>query len=100
MFCHSVVSDSATAWSVAHQVPLSVGFSREKYWSGLPFPTPRDLPSPGIELHLLRLLNWQAYSLTAAPPGKLRNRFKKKKKKSSSFYLEGRHLGFSLLRTN
>ena len=39
----------ATPWTVAHQVPLSMEFSRQEYWSGLPFPTPRDLPDLGIE---------------------------------------------------
>ena len=39
----------ATLWTVAHQAPPSMGFSRKKYWSGLPFPSPRDLPNPGIE---------------------------------------------------
>ena len=39
----------ATLWTVAHQAPLSMGFSRQEYWSGLPFPTPGDLPHPGIE---------------------------------------------------
>ena len=39
----------ATLWIVAQQAPLSVGFSRQEYWSGLPFPTPRDLPHPGIK---------------------------------------------------
>ena len=38
----------ATPWTVAHQAPLSLGFSRQEYWSGLPFPSP-DLPHPGIE---------------------------------------------------
>ena len=38
-----------TPWTVAHQAPLSVGFSRQEYWSGLPFPSPEDLPDPGIE---------------------------------------------------
>ena len=38
-----------TLWTVAHQAPLSMGFSRQEYWSGLPFPTPGDLPDPGIE---------------------------------------------------
>ena len=38
-----------TPWTVANQAPLSVGFSRQKYWSGLPFPFPGDLPNPGIE---------------------------------------------------
>ena len=36
-------------WTVAHQAPPSMGFSRQEYWSGLPFPSPGDLPDPGIE---------------------------------------------------
>ena len=40
----------ATPWTVAHQAPLSMGFPRQEYWSGLPFPSPGDLPNPGIEL--------------------------------------------------
>ena len=40
---------SATLWTVAHQAPLSMGFSRQECWSGLPFPPPGDLPNPGIE---------------------------------------------------
>ena len=39
----------ATPWTVAYQAPLSLGFSRQEYWSGLPFPSPGDLPDPGIE---------------------------------------------------
>ena len=39
----------ATLWTVAHQASLSMGFSRQEYWSGLPFPSPGDLPDPGIE---------------------------------------------------
>ena len=39
-----------TPWTVAHQVPLSVGFSRQEHWSGLPFPSPGDLLDPGIKL--------------------------------------------------
>jgi len=39
----------ATPWTVAYQAPLSMGFSRQEYWSGLPFPSPRDIPNPGIE---------------------------------------------------
>ena len=39
----------ATPWTVARQAPLSMGFSRQEYWSGLPFPSPGDLPKPGIE---------------------------------------------------
>ena len=40
---------SATPWTVAYQAPPSMGFSRQDYWSGLPFPSPEDLPDPGIE---------------------------------------------------
>ena len=36
-------------WTAAYQAPLSTGFSRQEYWSGLPFPSPGDLPDPGIE---------------------------------------------------
>ena len=39
----------ATPWNVAHKAPRSMGFSRQKYWSGLPFPSPGELPNPGIE---------------------------------------------------
>jgi len=39
----------ATPWTVACQAPLSMGFSRQEHWSGLPFPSPGDLPDPGIE---------------------------------------------------
>ena len=38
-----------TPWTIAHQAPLSMGFSRQEYWSGLPFPSPGDLPNPGIK---------------------------------------------------
>ena len=44
-----VVSDSETLWAVALWAPLSMGFPRQKYWSMLPFPSPADLPDPGIE---------------------------------------------------
>ena len=51
LFSRSVVSDYfATPWTVAHQDPLSMGFSRQQNWSGLPCPSPRDLPDdPAIE---------------------------------------------------
>ena len=45
----SVVSDSATPWTVARQAPLFMGFSGQEYWSGLPCPPPGDLPDQGIE---------------------------------------------------
>ena len=56
----------ANLGTVAHQVPLSMGFSRHKYYSGLPCPPPGDLPN----LSLLGLLHWQVGSLPLAPPGK------------------------------
>ena len=44
------MSDSLlTPWAIAHQAPLSMGFPRQEYWNALPFPSPRDLPDPGIE---------------------------------------------------
>ena len=49
--CPTLVSP----WTVAHQVPLSMGFSRKEYWSGLPFPSPGDRPDPGIEPRSLAL---------------------------------------------
>ena len=46
---HSCVGLFATPWTVTHQAPLSVGFPRQEYWGGLPFPTPGDIPDPGID---------------------------------------------------
>ena len=57
----------ATPWTVAHQAPQSMGFSRQEYWSGLPFPSPGDLPNPGIESRSPAL---QADALTSELPGK------------------------------
>ena len=57
----------ATLWTVARQAPLSMGFSRQEYWSGLSFPSPGDLPHPGIEAGSPAL---QADSLPSEPPGK------------------------------
>ena len=45
----SVMSNSVTPWTIAHQAPLSLGFSRQEWWSGLPSPPPGDLPDQGIE---------------------------------------------------
>ena len=47
--CFSRVQLFATLWIVAHQAPLSMGFPRQEYWSGVPCPPPGDLPDPGIE---------------------------------------------------
>ena len=60
----------ATSGTVAHKVPLSTEFSKQEYWKGLPFPTPGDLPDPGIEPGSLASPNWQADSLPLAPPAK------------------------------
>ena len=57
----------ATPWSVACRAPPSLGFSRQEYWSGLPFPSPGDLPNPGIDPTSLAL---QADSLPSELPGK------------------------------
>ena len=62
----SVLSSSVTPWTAAHQAPLSMGFSRPEYWSGLPFPSPGDLPNPEIKLGSPAL---QADSLPAELPG-------------------------------
>ena len=62
--------NSVTLWTVARQAPLSMGFSRREYWSGLPCPPPGDLPDPGIELTSLMSPALQAGSLPLAPPGK------------------------------
>ena len=56
-----------TPWTVARQTPLSMGFSRQEYWNGLPFPSPGDLPNPGIEPGSPAL---QADALSSEPPGK------------------------------
>ena len=55
-----------TPWTTAHQAPLSTGFSRQEYWSGLPFPSPGDLPDPRIEPESPAL---QADALLSAPQG-------------------------------
>jgi len=56
-----------TPWTVAYQAPPSMGFSRQEYWSGVPFPSPGDLPKPGIEPSSPA---FQLDALTSEPPGK------------------------------
>ena len=63
----SVMSNSATPWTIAHQAPLPMGFLRQKYWSGLPFPPPGDLPDPGIDSPSPALTTG---FFTTEPPGK------------------------------
>ena len=58
-------SDSGTPWTVTYQAPLSMGLSRQEYWSGLPFPSPGYLPEPGIEPGSPAL---QADTLLSEPP--------------------------------
>ena len=59
-----------TLWTVAWQTTLSLGFSRQEYWSGLPCPPPRDLPNPGIKPTSLTSPSWQACSLPLVTSGK------------------------------
>ena len=66
----SRVSLFVTPWTVAHQTPLSMGFSRQEYWSGLPFPAPRDLPDPGIKRMSLVSPVLAGGFFTTVPPGK------------------------------
>ena len=63
----SCVQLFATPWTVAYEAPPSMGFSRQEYWSGVPLPSPGDLPNPGIEPGSPTL---QADALLSEPPGK------------------------------
>ena len=66
----TVMSSSATQWTVAHQALLSMGFSRQEYWSGFPCPPPGDLPNPVIEPLSLMLPALADRFFTTASPGK------------------------------
>ena len=61
----SCVGLFVTLWTVAYQAPPSMGFSRQEYWSGLPFPSPGDLPDPGIKP---RSPEFQVDTLPSEPP--------------------------------
>ena len=68
LFSPKLVSESLVIpWTIALQVPLSMGFPRQEYWSGLPFPSPGDLPRPGIEPTSPALA---VRFFTTEPPGK------------------------------
>ena len=67
MLSCSAVSDSVTPWTVTRQAPLSMGFPRQEYWSGVPFPSQGIFATQGSNPSLLRLWSWQMDSL---PPGK------------------------------
>ena len=66
----SPVSLFATPWTLAHQTPLPMGFYRQEYWSGLPFPPPRDLPDAGIEPASPMSPALAGGFFTTEPPGK------------------------------
>ena len=68
--CFSHVQLFATSWTIACQAPLPMDFSRQEYWSGYLFPSPGDLPNPGIKP---RCSSLQADSLPSEPPGKPRD---------------------------
>ena len=68
--CFSRVELFVTPWTVAHQAPLSMGESRQEYWSGLPWPSPGDFPKSGIEPIFPAALALQGDSLPTEPPGK------------------------------
>ena len=71
LFSLSAMSDSfATLWTVVHQVLLSMGFPRQEYWNGLPYPPPGDLPNPGIKPELPVSPALSGRFFTAEPPGK------------------------------
>ena len=80
----------ATPWTVAYQAPPSMIFSRQEYWSGLPFPPPGDLPNPGIEPTSPVSPALQADSLPAVPLGKIAVGGGK-----GEFWRECRHCQFS-----
>ena len=71
----------ATTWTIAHQAPPSMGFSRQEYWSGLPFPSPGDLPIPGTEPGSPAL---QADSLPSEPLGNPKKTILKEMRHQSS----------------
>ena len=68
--CFSCVQLFATLWTVAHQAPLSMGFSSQEYWSGLPYPPPGDFPNSGIEPTSPTAPALQVDFFTTEPPGK------------------------------
>ena len=88
-------------WTVARQAPLSMGFSRQEYWSGLPRPSPGNLPDPGIEfMSLISIALAGGGSLPLMPPGKLmmigntNSEFQLTKMSSSSKEFQGKKREF------
>ena len=70
VFSCSAVLHFAAPWTLAHQAPLPMEFSRQEYWSEAPFPTPGDFPNPGIEPMSLRYPALITGCFTTEPPGK------------------------------
>ena len=71
-YCKVMSNSCATPWTVAHQTPLSMESSRQEYWSGLPFPSPGDLPDPGIKpgwpaLQILYCSLWEILDINKKP---------------------------------
>ena len=83
-----IASVFATPWNIAHQAPLSMELSRQEYWSGFPFPSPGDLPDPGIKP---RSPTFQADSLPSGPPGKPWMQMRFCQIDSLAWALQGRH---------
>ena len=84
----SRVQPFVTLWTVAHQAPLSMGFSRQEYWSGLPYLPPGDLPDPGIEPTFLTspALAGGFFTTSATWEAHISGSFQLKKKKSNPQY--------------
>ena len=85
----------ATPWTIAHQVPLSMEFSRHEYWSGLPFPPPGDLPEPGTEPVSLKSPALASGLFTTETPGKPNLANKKKDDNNKNLNIE-RDVGWAL----
>ena len=81
-----------TPWTVAYEAPPSMGFSRQEYWSGLPFPSPGDLPNPEIKPRFPAL---QAGTLPSKPPGK--NSCNSTRTKTQSDFKNGQRTLFGVL---
>ena len=86
-----------TPWTVAHQAPLSMGFSRQEYWSGLPCLSPRDLPDPGVEPMSFLSTALAGGFFTTEPPGKSYRRYENETGMSLSSHLLG-NIGQIVLR--
>ena len=94
--CASHVRLLATPRTGVRQAPLSMGLPRQEYWRWVPFPTPADLPHPGIEPGLLHLLCWPADSFQLAPPGKPSDTYYEEKQRRVTMVCRITHLGGDL----